>query len=110
MTEAALILGVSIILATIIKFYQPKSKRALVQVNISGITDHDGEQMHLTTTLLEGESVDEWQQKILAACELREWRLRFVNQRMLKIQEDLKAVKEADLALKKGLRVVEDKA
>jgi hypothetical protein len=105
----AVILGFFILLASLTKLlYHVRPKKSFAQINLAGITDQDGEQMHLTATLFDDETVDQWQQKILKLCELREWRLKMQNARMLKVHED--ARKNFEAAKQEKLSVVSDKA
>jgi len=103
----AVILGFFILLSALTKLlYHVRPKKAFAQVNLAGITDQDGEQMHLTATIFEDESVDEWRHKILKLCELREWRLKMQNGRMLEVHA--KAKETFEEKKKEKLAVVQD--
>lgn len=87
--EAAVIIGLAILLSALSRFFfHIRPKRAFCQITVSGITDQDGEQMHVVGTLFEDESVKEWQEKVDKLCQIRLDRALFINNKMLAIHEE----------------------
>lgn len=115
MILAALILGLCIIAASVYKTrtsekFNVKPRHAFAQVAVIGRTE-DSETMQITATLFHDEDVSSWDAKLKTVYELRESRLKFQNERLLKMQEEAEAVrKEAEAALKDGsLKMVKTK-
>ncbi len=98
MITAALILGACILAGTWLyasKCVKPRT--AFAQVAIIGQTEQS-ETMQLTATLFADESDLVWDAKLKKLFELREARLKFQNERIQRITEEVKAEKEAQLA------------
>lgn len=101
MIGAAFVLGFFILCAASLSlFYHVRPRRAFAQITVNGVTDQDGESFILTGTLFEDESQGVWQQKINAMCEIRQARLKYLNELMAKLQADAKAAWEADQVAK----------
>ena len=110
MFEAALVIGISIIISQVIKLsHSIKPRRALAQISVNGPTERGEEAMSLVGTIFEDESIEEIDEKVKKIAAIRERRVAFCNQRMLDItgnkeeilDEAKKVVEQA------GLKVVE---
>lgn len=113
---SALIIGLSIFLSIAYKThvqekFNVKPRHAFAQVAVIGRTE-DSETMQITATLFHDEDQKTWDAKLNTVFEMRESRLKFQNERLLKLQEEAEAVrKEAEAALKDGsLKIVKTKS
>lgn len=118
-----LVLGIFILLSVCINSwsqsrYHVRPRPAFATVTINGITEQS-EQMQFTTTLFEDEGEIRWDEKIQKLLLMRESRLQFQNERLLKLQaeveaeqkkakEEAKAAAEAEKASSEVAKTVAD--
>lgn len=89
--DAAVVIAGAIIISALTRLiYHVRPKKAFAQVVVGGVTDSDGEAFQATLTLFPDETPNQWRKKLLQVYELREWRLKYQNERMLQIQEEAK--------------------
>lgn len=105
MILSAIILGAFLLLAVIYdanlkKKYNVKPRIAFASVSVAGRTE-DSETMQMTATLFQDETAAECQAKLDRLFEMRETRLKFQNERLIKLQEEVQKSKdEAEKKLK----------
>lgn len=88
---SASVIALAIVLSALSKLlYHVRPKIGFAQVSIGGNTDSDGEAFQATITLFHDENPVIWRNKLLQAYELKEWRLKMQNERMLEVQEEAK--------------------
>ncbi len=98
MVLAALILGLCILAGWVYAASKsPKPRPGFAQIAIVGQTEQS-ETMQLTATLFDDESRDAWDHKLKTLFEMREARLKFQNERIHMITEEVRKEKEAALA------------
>ena len=100
--QASIYLSVAIVLAALTRlFYHVRPKAGFAQVTIGGHTASDGEAFQATVTLFKDECQSSWRNKLLAVYELKEWRLKYQNDRMQALEDQAK--KDFEEAKAKGI-------
>ena len=95
----SIVIGLGIILAAVANAliqgrWHLKPKISDYQVTVLGKTE-DAETVQISFPLLKGESFDDWKEKLRIGYEIREERLKFQNERMLRLEEEAKKIREA---------------